>query len=145
LAAIAAFLLFATPVLAGQTKPAKPDRVKMGEGYDLPRRDRRAGVPRVQATAKLTTLTDAMVAKVAKQRRDEVAYCWERLPRTQRIAGTAVLHFAIAPGGTVESIEVNGDAPAEAASCIAELAHNWMFPAVDTKSSIDYPIRLRDR
>jgi hypothetical protein len=140
LAAIVAILAFAAPVLADRGVPPK----KIGDDYGLHRRDRRANVPRADDTAaKVTIVTEAMVAKVAKVRRGEVEYCWERLPSTQRIAGTAVLRFAIEPDGSVAAVDFSGDAPGAAAACIADLAHRWTFPAMDAKSVVEYAIRLR--
>jgi hypothetical protein len=138
--AAVAVLVLAAPVFAA---PA-PKPVKKGDSYDLPQRNHKASVPRAEvAVAKVAAVTDAMVAKVAKARHGEVEYCWERLPSSQRVKSTVVLHFAIEPSGEVAAIDVGGDAPAEAASCIAELAHRWTFPAVAAKTSIAYPIRLR--
>jgi hypothetical protein len=129
---LAAILLLSlvAPAFAEQTKPteqAKPTKKPaVGEGYDLPKRGHHTTVPQdAAAVAKVTTVTEAMVAKVAKVRHGEVEY------------------FEIEPTGEVAAIEVCGDAPSAATTCIADLAHRWTFPAVDAKSTIDYPIRLR--
>jgi hypothetical protein len=135
-------LLVSTTAFAEQAKPAKKPAV--GDTYDLPRRGHKTSVPRADATTqKISTVTEAMVAKIAKVRRGEVEYCWERLPASQRTKSTAVLHLEIEASGEVAAVEVGGDAPSEAASCIADLAHRWTFPAVDAKSVVDYTIRLR--
>ena len=144
-AVLAMLLASAAPVLA-DGKPVKKPAV--GDDYDClqHKRDRRTNVPRTQdVAAKTTTVTEAMVAKVAKVRHGEIEYCWERLPQSQRVAGTAVLTFSIDPDGTVTDVVGKGDAPREATSCIADLAHRWTFPAVEGKSVVEYSIRLRDR
>jgi hypothetical protein len=117
----------------------------LGADYDLKRRDHKSTMPTDSATqvAKVRTVTEAQVGQVVKIRRGEVEYCWDRLPPSQRIAGTAVMHFTIAPEGKVAAIEMTGDAPSEAASCLAETAKRWTFPVVDAESLVEFPIWMR--
>jgi hypothetical protein len=116
---------------------------KLGQAYDLPQREHKKQLPHDNEVAKPKSLTLSQVAAVAKQRHEEVAYCWDRLPPSQRIAGTAVLKFSIDPSGKVAELAVEGDAPDAAVSCLSDCARRWAFPAADVKSDIEYPIRLR--
>jgi hypothetical protein len=155
LAIVAVIGSLAAPALADRgrllpvTKPsaAMADPIKslpLGTGYGLSRRDRLAALPtETPKEIKLRPLTDAQVAQTLKVRGEEVNFCWDRLPPSQRIAGTAILHFQIEAEGKVTTVEVSGDAPSEAQSCIREAAEHWVFPRADVPTTIDHALRLR--
>jgi hypothetical protein len=129
-------------------KPAATiDAIKclpLGTGYGLARRDRVAALPgEALKEIKLRPLTDAQVAQTLKVRGEEVNFCWDRLPPSQRVAGTAVMHLQIEADGKVTSVELTGDAPDEAMSCIRDAAANWVFPRADVPTTIDHALRLR--
>jgi hypothetical protein len=145
-AALAILGAVAVPAAAdrGQPSTSMTLTAKLGTDYDLHRRDHKKELPKDADAAKVTkALTIAQIAAVAKVRHEEVAYCWDRLPPSQRIAGTAVLRFSVEPTGKVAEIAVSGDAPDAATSCLADAARSWVFPATDAKSELEYPIRLR--
>src|SRR4051794_33786247 len=90
--------------LLGTVTPAAADRgnsaaaaaptaptFRLGQAYELPQREHKKQLPHDTEVAKARSLTLSQVAAVAKQRHEEVAYCWDRLPPSQRVAGTAVL------------------------------------------------------
>jgi len=147
-AALAILGAVAVPAAADRGQPSTSMTItsKLGTDFDLHRRDHKKQLPkddRETASATAKSLSLAQVAQVAKVRHEEVAYCWDRLPPSQRIAGTAVLRFSIEPSGKVAELAISGDAPDAATSCLADCARRWMFPAAAAKSEIDYPIRLR--
>ena len=116
----------------------------LGTSYDLPRRDHAKSLPQEVADAqKFHPLTLAQVASVARLRHEEIAYCWDRLPPSQRTPGTAIMKFSIEPSGAVAAVDITGDAPDAAVSCLSDCAKRWMFPATDAGTEIDYPITLR--
>lgn len=149
----------AAPALAGRARvPAKPapapaaapaeedlfKKLPMGDGFDLTRRERAANLPgEAVKEVKLRSLTDAQVAQTFKVRGEEINFCWDRLPSSQRIAGTAVLRLQVEAEGKVTSAEISGDAPSEAASCIREAAEHWVFPRADVPSQVEHAVRLR--
>ena len=144
-AAIAILGAVALPAAADRGQPSASMTLtgKLGADYELHRRDHKKETPKDSETKATKSLTLAQVAAVAKLRHEEVSYCWDRLPPSQRIAGTAVLRFSIEPSGKVAELAITGDAPDAATSCLADCARRWMFPAADAKSEIEYPIRLR--
>ena len=139
----------AVTTLLGTVAPAAADRgtsspsLKLGQSYDLPQREHKKQLPHDTEVAKARTLTLSQVAAVAKQRNEEVAYCWDRLPPSQRIAGTALLEFSIDASGKVTDLAIAGNAPDAAVSCLSDCARHWAFPAADAATQIEYPIRLR--
>jgi hypothetical protein len=144
-AAIAILGAVAVPAAADRGQPSMTITANLGAEYGLHRRDHKKELPKedVETAKAPKSLTLAQIAQVAKVRHEEVAYCWDRLPPSQRIAGTAVLRFSIEPSGKVADLAITGDAPDAATSCLADCARRWMFPAADVKTEIDYPIRLR--
>jgi len=135
--------LFGTVAPAAADPGTSSPSLKLGQAYDLPQREHKKQLPHDTEVAKARTLTLSQVAAVAKQRHDEVSYCWDRLPPSQRVAGTAVLKFSIDPSGKVADLAIEGDAPDAAVSCLSDCARRWAFPAADAASQLDYPIRLR--
>ena len=146
-AALAILGAVAVPAAADRGQPSMTITAKLGADYGFHRRDHKKELPKDDAKTATATaaksLSLAQVAQVAKIRHEEVAYCWDRLPPSQRIAGTAVLWFSIEPSGKVADLAISGDAPAAATSCLADCARRWMFPAAEAKTEIDYPVRLR--
>jgi hypothetical protein len=145
LLAVAAVTTLLGTVAPAAAEPGNPSpSLKLGQAYDLPQREHKKQLPQDgNEVAKPKSLTLAQVAAVAKQRHEEVAYCWDRLPPSQRIAGTAVLEFSIEPSGKVAELAIAGDAPDAAVSCLSDCARRWAFPAADVASQLEYPIRLR--
>ncbi|MBV8760551.1 MAG: AgmX/PglI C-terminal domain-containing protein [Deltaproteobacteria bacterium] len=139
--------ILAAAVLLALVAPAAADQgpvnLKLGQAYDLPQREHKKQLPKDSETAKPKMLSLAQVAAVVKARGEEVAYCWDRLPPSQRVAGTAVLKFSIEPTGKVADLAIAGDAPDAAVSCLSDCARRWAFPAADAKSELEYPIRLK--
>lgn len=140
--------ILAAAILLAMVAPAAADQgpvatQKLGQSYDLPQREHKKQLPKDSETAKQKSLTLAQVAAVVKARGEEVAYCWDRLPPSQRVAGTAVLRFSIEPTGKVADLAIAGDAPDAAVSCLSDCARRWAFPAADVKSELEYPIRLK--
>ena len=137
--------LLAAAALLAMVAPAAADQgtQKLGQSYDLPQREHKKQLPHDSETAKPKSLTLAQVAAVVKARGEEVAYCWDRLPPSQRVAGTALLRFSIEPSGKVAELAIGGDAPDAAVSCLSDCARRWAFPAAEVKSDLEYPIRLK--
>jgi hypothetical protein len=77
-----------------------------------------------------------------KDRRDDLEYCWLRVPAARRDATTAVLKLAVDPTGAVTTAGVSG-VPPEARGCIASAAAAWTFPDADVASDVEYAIDLR--
>src|SRR6187455_3476269 len=123
-AALAILGAVALPAAADRGQPSMTITAKLGADYGLHRRDHKKELPKDDAETATATasksLSLAQVAKVAKVRHEEVAYCWDRLPPSQRIAGTAVLKFSIEPSGKVADLAISGDAPDAATSCLAD-------------------------
>lgn len=139
--------ILAAAILLAMVAPAAADQgtvnLKLGQSYDLPQRDHKKQLPKDSETAKPKTLSLSQVAAVVKARGEEVAYCWDRLPPSQRVAGTAVLRFSIEANGKVADLAIAGDAPDAAVSCLSDCARRWAFPTADAKSELEYPIRLK--
>jgi hypothetical protein len=131
--------------LVAQAAVADPFKsLARGTGFDLSRRDRAAALPtEAKQEIKLLPLTDAQVSQTVKVRGEDVNFCWDRLPKSMRVASTAVLHLQIEADGKVTSVTVDGDAPDEATSCIRDAAASWVFPRADVPSTVEHAIRLR--
>lgn len=152
--AIALLGAVTAPALAGGKHPilnlkaTAPVVVKanIGEGYDLPRLDRKAKLPTeavVETSTASKTLTPYQVSEVVKMRRDDVEYCWAGVAILDRMPCTAVLKLSVDPQGNVTSAKVGGDAPASVARCLGDAVTHWSFPTTELKSDVSYPIALR--
>lgn len=126
-----------------ETKPLK--KPNCGESYDLFAPSHHAATPtgdRTEVAKKL--LTQLQVDQVVKAKLGDVQYCWNRLPASQRRSDTtAILELAIDATGEVETVDVHGSVPQEAARCISAAAAAWQFPVADQAGDFEYAVALR--
>lgn len=131
------------------TRPIKPGKEKpvvlrMGTDYMLGGRkaasvsghDVEQIVPR--------SLSQAQAATVVQSHMADIQNCWDLLPKAQRTdACTAQLRLTISDAGQVTDIELGGDVPAGAHTCMTSAIAHWTFPVAETRSEIEYGISLR--
>lgn len=131
----------AKPVKPGKDKPVV---MKMGNDYVLGRHQAASvsGHDVEQIVPK--SLTQAQVATVVQSHMADIQNCWDLLPKAQRTdACTAQLRLTISDAGQVTDIELGGDVPAGAQTCMTSAIAHWTFPVAETKSEIDYGVSLR--
>ena len=75
----------------------------------------------------------AAIAREIHARRKAIGACYERALKQQpTLAGKLVVRFALAPAGTVSSVDIDEDtlrAP-DVAACIRAVVLHWRFPAL---------------
>ena len=123
-------------------KPVPAPVIDYGESYGL--KPRSSALP-VEAApvVELAGLSQAQVGQVVKDRLADLDYCWSRMLTGERVPGTAVLKLSIEMTGEVAAIDVGGDVPDGACSCIETAAKRWTFPATSIASDVEYPVSLK--
>jgi hypothetical protein len=118
--------------------------IDYGGSYGLSRKGRTSALPAETApVVELAGLSATQVGQVVKERLGDLDYCWSRMLTGERVPGTAVLKLSIEMTGEVATIDVGGDVPDGACSCIESAARRWTFPAAAIASEIEYPVTLK--
>jgi len=89
----------------------------------------------------------AMIRREIKRHTAQLQHCYERAYQYKPTGGPdadAVLHFTIDPAGTVSETTIDGtiDDPA-ITSCLAGVVAELQFPAGDSATQVNYPLRFR--
>jgi hypothetical protein len=124
-------------------KPRKAPVIDYGESYGLTRNRKTALPVEAAPVVELAGLSQAQVGVVVKDRLADLDYCWSRMLTGERVPGTAVLKLSIEMTGEVAGIDVGGDVPDGACSCIETAARRWTFPAAAIASEVEYPVTLK--
>jgi hypothetical protein len=139
--------------LAATSGEAAPKQaVKIDDGKLLAGADsfelgdsRKSDTPTGEAAIRmeLQTLTQAQAGQVIKGRGGDLEYCWHRVPSAKRSASSFTLHLTVDAKGSVTTISLGGDAPAQLSTCLTSASKRWQFPEADTTSEIDYPVSFK--
>lgn len=92
------------------------------------------------------TVDARSIRRVVRQHHPQLRHCYMRVAQgNPRLAGTAVLHFTIAPGGRVTSPSVSGDlGSAEVERCLAGEVARWSFASAgNAEVRVNYPLTFR--
>lgn len=156
--------VLASPAIAGSQRPTKksspPPAAKKeakveakktegdalkeldyGESYGFKKRTTALPSADVE-TQQAKAVSDSQVGQVIHDRIEELEYCWLRLPAKQRVASSAMMHFAIEASGAVAGISIEGTLPRGVDRCIERAVLKWSFPAADKGCEVEHPLSL---
>ncbi len=127
-------------LVAAAPDPAPKDLT--GGTYELGAR--RSAEPAVGAARgiKPKSADTTELAEVIRNHRDEIEYCWLRVPAKKRVAASATMQLAIEASGAVAGVTFDGELPAGVEPCIEKFALKWTFPAADGGSIVEHAITL---
>lgn len=86
-----------------------------------------------------------IIRRYVKLAEPRLANCWQHeLFHAPTLQGTAELHFAILPDGTIGGVSVDGSLDSDAAKrCMAEDIATWRFPQADGTTRVNYPLTFK--
>lgn len=135
------------PMAVGKpaAKPAKAPVMNFGKDYVLGGGAKRSSAKPTEEVQQIVPkgLSRVQVSTFIDAHADEIQLCWSRIPAKQRPdACTLNLDLTISDAGQVTDVELGGDVPAGAQTCIVHAVSHWQFPAAETSTQTEYGISL---